>query len=146
MSLVHFTYFIFFNIFSFVKIYSYVCVGVWDVMTNLDVVDYLLTMVAEVPDSDADSSPLQSVELADHIVDISLKLGSTDNISALVVKFLANPPLRAGTSTHKGALIEGGAEHHSRENDDDDKVSSNHHSSRGWNKKVKVSHVRENEL
>ena len=109
-------------------------------MTNLDVVDYLLTVVAETPDSDGDSSPLASAELADHIVDISLKLGSTDNISALVVKFLANPPLRVGTSAHKGALIEnGGGVKGSGGSAADSR-------SRGWNKKVKVSHVRENEL
>lgn len=113
-------------------------IGVFDVMTNLDVVDYLLTVVAETPDSDGDSSPLASAELADHIVDISLKLGSTDNISALVVKFLANPPLRTSTSNHKGALFED-------IHDTSDEANGSLLNSE-WNKKVKVSHVSKNDL
>jgi serine/threonine protein phosphatase PrpC len=56
------------------------CDGVWDVMSNSDAVSFLLDMV--MPSEKTSTSQ----DLAGALVDISLTQGSTDNITAIVVK------------------------------------------------------------
>jgi protein phosphatase PTC2/3 len=56
------------------------CDGVWDVMSNCEAITYLQDIILK---EDANAS---SESMADALVQISLAAGSTDNISAVVVK------------------------------------------------------------
>ena len=67
------------------------CDGVWDIMQNSDAIAFISALIDENdPEKGAGTTltrPLRACELADAVVDVSLKSGSTDNISAIVVKF-----------------------------------------------------------
>ena len=79
-------------------------IGVWDVMSNEDAADFVAAVLREpvsfmkekgtaATAADAnegintdDEKELTSVEIAQHLVDMSLQLGSMDNISVIVAK------------------------------------------------------------
>lgn len=87
------------------------CDGVWDVMENHEGVNYLLNLMNQKDDtkkvdppskkskkaesSDVDgtsaSTPLTAENLAEELIDMALRLGSTDNISAVVAILSKNP-------------------------------------------------------
>jgi serine/threonine protein phosphatase PrpC len=64
------------------------CDGVWDVISNEESVAYMASVVlpGQSLTSDLDE-PVSCQEAAESLLDLSLHEGSTDNISAIVVKF-----------------------------------------------------------
>ncbi len=59
------------------------CDGVWDVVSNRDAVTFVSEIIlTEDPETSS------SLEAAASLIDVALGEGSTDNISAIVVKFL----------------------------------------------------------
>lgn len=63
------------------------CDGVWDVMSNAEAISYLVTIVP------ATASENTAESMAYSLIDLSLNLNSTDNLSAIVVKLNAKLPL-----------------------------------------------------
>lgn len=68
------------------------CDGVWDVISNEEAVTYVSNIVLN-NEGNSDNKKLvnrktiSSLEAAESLIDLALKDGSTDNISAIVVKF-----------------------------------------------------------
>jgi protein phosphatase 1B len=60
------------------------CDGVWDVISNEDAVEYLTNIVFE---GDSSNGAISAEEAAESLLDLSLHEGSTDNISAVIIKF-----------------------------------------------------------
>lgn len=75
------------------------CDGVWDVMENSDSISFLLDIV------DATSEGITAEAMAESLVDVSLAAGSTDNISALIVRFNGQQvPKRPGGLSRKRSV------------------------------------------
>lgn len=73
------------------------CDGIFDVMSNEDAINYLLKIVPKVPLTTDTKGQESSQGLAESLIRLALSSGSTDNLSALIVK-LASPSSTAPKS------------------------------------------------
>jgi hypothetical protein len=92
------------------------CDGVWDVVENTDATGFLLEVVLP---SERDATARQ---LADALVDVALTNGSTDNISAIVVKLQgkSNAPLLGAQGGAKEGEVAVEEEEKEEETENDD--------------------------
>jgi len=91
------------------------CDGVWDVMTNAEAIEFLHSVVPSVVNDDA---PAPTSELlAEELIDLALSIGSTDNLSALVVKLNT-------TAKEKDQKQKGGSNNNNNNNENIQLVSN----------------------
>jgi serine/threonine protein phosphatase PrpC len=74
------------------------CDGVWDVVTNDEAVSFVSAHLQESPTDSA-------LQCAERLIDWALKRESTDNISAIVVKFPASSKRRVHDHDHVDDLV-----------------------------------------
>ena len=68
------------------------CDGVWDVMSNVDSLNFLQDIVLE------EDKEMSSVAMADALIELAFGAGSTDNISAIIVKLSGTIPSKSDSS------------------------------------------------
>lgn len=101
------------------KLVVLACDGIWDVMSNSESISYLMEIIPKIPSSDNNSSNSSNsvgnnseesaLGLAESLIKLALNMGSTDNLSAIVVKLqskLTRPRSRSNSLTIEKSVDE----------------------------------------